>query len=174
MPLIQQPTNLKRLTYLSILVALGIVLNFIEPPLLTMIPGAKLGLANLSTILAILMFGPSDGVVVAIFRTFLGSVLKGNLNPIPLGTSVLGGVFAAIVMALFFKFFKKQFSIDGISTLGGLSNNITQFFFVLLVTRNPAFWAYFPVLLVLGGLSGWIIGIIAKLSYNKLGRVEIR
>lgn len=167
----QRPTNLRHLTYLSILVALGIVLNFFETPFLPVIPGAKLGLANFSTLLAMLMFSPFDGVVVAVFRTILGSIMKGSLNPISFGTSFLGGVFAALVMAFLLKFLKKYFSTVGISIVGGISNNLAQFLFVLVLTKNFAFWGYFVPLLVLGGLSGLAIGIITNLSYNELKKV---
>jgi heptaprenyl diphosphate synthase len=159
------------LTYLSILVALGIVLNFFEQPFFSAIPGAKLGLANFSTLLAMVMFSPFDGVVVAIFRTILGSIIKANLNPISFGTSFLGGVFAALVMAFFMKFLKKYFSTIGISVIGGISNNLAQFLFVLAVTKNIAFLGYLLPLLVLGGLSGLVIGIITHLSYKELKKV---
>ncbi|MGB9695153.1 MAG: Gx transporter family protein [Caldisericaceae bacterium] len=171
MQLTQRPTNLKHLTYLSILIALGIVLNFFEAPIMSFIPGAKLGLANFSTLLAMLIFSPFDGVIVAVFRTTLGSILKGTLNPISFGTSFLGGVFAALVMAFFLKFLKKYFSTVGISVIGGLSNNLAQFFFVLAITKNVAFWGYFIPLIILGSLSGFAIGIITNLSYNELKKV---
>jgi len=170
--MIQQPTNLKKLTYLSVLIAFGIVLNLLEPNIFP-VPGAKLGLANLVTLLSILWFGEGAGIVVAIFRTFLGSIFKGNLSLIPLGTSVFGGVFSAVIMALLHRLFKKHFSIAGISIAGGIANNIAQFFFVILVTKNAAFWYYLPVLIILGGLSGWGIGLLALLVYNKIKpRVE--
>lgn len=162
-----QPINLKRLVYLSVLIAMGIVLNVLEPNIFP-IPGAKLGLANLVSLLGILWFGEVSGILIAVFRTILGSIIKGNLNIIPFGTSFLGGVFAAIFMALIYRFFKRYFSIIGISIAGGIANNVAQFFFVLAVTRNTAFWYYLPVLVVLGGVSGAAIGLLAKLVYNNI------
>lgn len=166
--LTQQPTNLKKLTYISTLIALGIVLNFLEPPIFSFIPGIRIGFANIVSVLGLLWFGPLESIVIAFFRTILGSVIKGTLNPIQFGTSVAGGVFSASVMAATYKFFKKNFSIIGISIIGGLSNNLAQFFVVLVITKNNAFWYYLPLLLLFGGLSGWVIGILSQIIYNKM------
>lgn len=167
-PLIQQPTNLKKLTYISALIALGIVLNFLEPPIFSFIPGIRIGFANIVSVLGLFMFGEWDAIAIAFFRTILGAVIKGSLNPIQFGTSFTGGIFAATTMALAYKFFKKHFSIVGISIIGGISNNLAQFFVVIAITKNNAFWYYLPLLLLFGGLSGWIIGILSQLIYNKL------
>lgn len=163
----QPHINLKKLVYLSVLIALGIVLNIIEPQFLP-IPGAKLGLANIVSILGIIWFGGISGVIIAFFRTTLGSIFRGNLNIIAFGTSFFGGVFAVSIMAFTYRFFKKHFSIIGISILGGIANNIAQFFFVLALTKNAAFWYYFPILLILGGVSGGAIGMLAQILYNKI------
>jgi len=167
MVLTQPPTKLKELIYLSILIALGIVLNLIEPPIFASIPGAKLGLANIVILLALLLFGKSEAIVVALLRPVLSSVFKGALHPIPFFTSIIGSVMAAIAMVIFYNLFKKQFSIVGISIIGGIVNNLAQFFVVLYITKNIAFWYYLPVLLLLGGISGWIIGLITKILYNR-------
>jgi len=50
----------RRVTNLALLVSLGLVLSIIEsalPPLFP-VPGARLGLANIATVIALYMFGP--------------------------------------------------------------------------------------------------------------------
>jgi heptaprenyl diphosphate synthase len=169
--LIQQLTNLKKLTYISALIALGIVLNFLEPPIFVFIPGFRIGFANISSVIGLIIFGPLAAIGIAFFRTILGALMKGALNPIQFGTSVVGGVLAAVVMGMIYKFFGKNFSITGISIIGGLINNLGQFFVVLLITKNNAFWIYLPILLVFGGLSGWLIGILSQMIYNKMKKI---
>ncbi len=158
--------KLKELIYLSILIALGIVLNLIEPPI-SPIPGSKLGLANIVILLALLFFGESEAIVVALLRAILSAFFKGMLHPIPLFTSVGGSIMAAIAMILVYDLYRKHFSIVGISIIGGIVNNLTQFFIVLYITKNSALWYYLPILLFLGGISGWAIGLITKILYNK-------
>ncbi len=167
----QSPTKLKELIYISVLIAVGIVLNLVEPPVFTSIPGPKLGLANIATLLALLLFGNGEAIIVASIRPILSSFFKGALHPIPFFTSVVGSITAATIMIIFYNLFKKQFSIVGISIIGGITNNLAQFFVVLYITRNTAFWYYLPVLLLLGGVSGWIIGLIVKILYNRMGVV---
>ena len=168
----QSHTELKKITYLSVFIALAIILNWIEPPLFSFIPGPKLGLANISTVITLYIFGPLDSILVSFFRIILGAIIKGTLHPIPFFTSFFGGISGALVMAFLYKVCKDKFSIAGLSTIGGITNNLVQFIVVLYITKNYAFWAYLPVLLIIGGISGWIIGIISNLVYNKLQQYE--
>ncbi len=168
--MIRPRTKLEKLLYLAVFVALAVVLNLIEPPVFSFVPGPKLGLANLSTLLVLYVFGPYDSLIVAFFRIIIGALIKGTLHPIPFFTSFFGGFGGALAMAFFYSLFKKFFSIEGISIIGGITNNLLQFFVVLYITKNNAFWYYLPVLLLLGGISGWIIGVIAKLVYNRIKR----
>ncbi|MCD6427766.1 MAG: Gx transporter family protein [Caldisericaceae bacterium] len=168
--MIRPRTKLEKLLYLTVFIALAIVLNLIEPPVFSFIPGAKLGLANLPTVLVLYIFGPYDSIIVAFFRILLGALVKGTFHPIPFFTSLFGGLGAAVAMAAFYVPFKKHFSVEGISIIGGIINNLLQFFVVLYITKNSAFWYYLPILLLLGAVSGWIIGVIAKLLYNRLTR----
>jgi len=58
----------RRLIYLSLLVSFGIVLHIVEAfiPLPIYIPGAKLGLANIITLLVLVLYGFKDGLIVSI------------------------------------------------------------------------------------------------------------
>ncbi len=168
----QSHIELKKITYLSVFIALAIVLNWIEPPLFSFIPGPKLGLANISTVVTLYTFGPLDSILVSFFRIILGAIIKGTLHPIPFFTSFFGGISGALIMAFLYKVCKDKFSITGLSTIGGITNNLVQFVVVLYITKNYAFWVYLPILLLIGGISGWIIGIISNLVYNKLRKYE--
>jgi len=80
----------KRVVYLAALIAIGVVLNLIEPmQIFPLLPGAKLGLANISSLLAILLFGGMNGILVAAIRTVASVVIRGSLNWISFGTSFL-------------------------------------------------------------------------------------
>ncbi|BAL81079.1 Gx transporter family protein [Caldisericum exile] len=167
----QFPTNskIRTIVYLSLLISIGVVLNLIEPvQLFPLLPGAKLGLANLSTVLAILLFNGGYGILVAIFRTIVSQVFRGSFNWLSFGTSFFGGVSAAVLMAIVFHLFRKKISIEGISALGGIVNNISQVIFVYLVTKNSFFLFYLFFLIPIGGVSGFVIGVLSKAVYNRL------
>ncbi|MBP8612439.1 MAG: Gx transporter family protein [Candidatus Atribacteria bacterium] len=164
------PINgIKKVVYLAALIAIGVVLNLVEPiQIFPLLPGAKLGLANISSLLAILLFGGANGVLVASIRTVASIVIRGSLNWISFGTSFFGGVSAALVMAFFYRFFGKKLSIEGLSALGGITNNVVQILFVYLVTKNTLFLYYALFLIPIGGVAGFIIGILAHIIYNRL------
>lgn len=163
-------SHLKKIVYLSVLISIGVVLNLIEPPQL-FLPGAKLGLANLSTVLSILLFNGFYGVLVALLRTVIAQIFRGQFIWISFGTSFFGGVSAALVMAVVYHLFKKKISIVGVSALGGIVNNIAQVLFVFAVTRNAVFLYYLFFLIPIGGVSGFIIGVLSQAVYNRLNKV---
>ncbi len=76
----------RRLLRLSLLVAGGTVLHVVESylPALGTLPGAKLGLANIVTMLALVAYSPTDTWKVVGLRVLLGSLLGGALFSPPL------------------------------------------------------------------------------------------
>jgi len=64
-------TNTKRLTLLAVFVSLAMILSVVETwiPMPIAIPGVKLGLANIVTVLVITFFGYKDAFTVVIIRS---------------------------------------------------------------------------------------------------------
>ncbi len=94
----RHPEPSRQVGYVGLLVAIGLVLQLVEsslPPLLP-IPGAKLGLANLATVIALFFLGPVEALEVTVLRTILGGLLRGSLIGLALGMS--GGLAAWCVM----------------------------------------------------------------------------
>ena len=69
--------NTKRLVTLSIFLSISIVLSIVES-FLPVIPivGAKLGLANIMTLVILSLYGEKDAFVVVILRVLLVSILR--------------------------------------------------------------------------------------------------
>ena len=70
----------KRIATLGVLVALSLISFTLEnllPPLF--LPGAKLGLSNIFTILTLFMFGYIDAILLVVIRTVLGSLIVGGV-----------------------------------------------------------------------------------------------
>ena len=63
---------------LSALALCSFVVENLFPPLF--LPGAKLGLGNAFSLFALIVLGPIDGIVVAVIRTTLGSLIVGNMS----------------------------------------------------------------------------------------------
>jgi len=72
----------KKMVLLGILVSQALILNLVERmiPVPVPVPGIKLGLANAISLIAIILFGPKEALIVVGMRTFLGSVFGGGIS----------------------------------------------------------------------------------------------
>ena len=61
---------------MAVFVSLGIILQYVERfIMITPVPGGKLGLSNIVSILNIFLFGGQNALTVSLIRAFLGTVL---------------------------------------------------------------------------------------------------
>lgn len=150
-----------KLTYLSLLTTFGIVLHLIEStlPLPLPVPGAKLGLANIISLMAVVFYGGREALVVAALRSILGALLGGSLSS--LLYSLTAAVVSTIIMSVAYRSFKNVFSLVGISIIGGVAHNFTQVIVASLVLSTWGLFVYLPVLLVLGLLTCFFTGLAA-------------
>ena len=156
----------RRLATLSVLVALGMILSYIEalvPPFVA-IPGVKLGLANTVTVFALYILCVRDAAAVSLIRVLLSSLLFGNA--VSLLYSLVGAALSLFVMALAKSCFR--FSPVGVSALGGVFHNLGQTLTAAAVLRSLGVFYYFPVLVISGVLAGVVIGIAAGLTAKRL------
>jgi heptaprenyl diphosphate synthase len=71
-----------RITILSLIVALGVVLHRLEILIPLPSPWIKLGLANVMTLVTLIFFGLRDALTVTLLRIMLGSIIGGTfLSP---------------------------------------------------------------------------------------------
>ncbi|MGE5573980.1 MAG: Gx transporter family protein [Bacillota bacterium] len=154
-------TRTRRLTHIAIYVALALVLHVTESfiPVPFMVPGAKLGLANIITLIVIVLSGAYDALVVVALRTFLGSLLSGALTSFAF--SIVGGLLAAVVMSVAQRRLGRVFGLVGVSVLGAVSHNIGQLLVAGVLVGTIGIYSYLPVLLVAGVATGYFVGITA-------------
>ncbi|MCT4663200.1 MAG: Gx transporter family protein [Tissierellales bacterium] len=159
----------KKLVFFSILIAQAMVLSFIEQliPLPVAIPGAKLGLANLVTLIVLYKFGFKPAFSILLGRIFLISFLFGNFAM--LWYSLAGGLLALLTMALSRKFF----SMIGVSILGALMHNVGQVCVAALVIENLKIAYYLPVLLVIAIPTGLFIGITGRYLLSAIDKIKL-
>ena len=67
-----------RITILSLIVALGVVLHRLEILIPLPSPWIKLGLANVMTLVTLIFFGLRDALTVILLRIMLGSIVGGT------------------------------------------------------------------------------------------------
>lgn len=148
----------KRIAMLAILTAMGLIMFMIEslfPPLIPL-PGVKMGLSNIFTLLALFLLGPIDAVVLVVVRTTLGSMFTGNMST--LIYSLTAGLVSVAVSSVLVEFAYPKVSIVAISVVSAIIHNLTQNVVFCLVSNTPEMFSYMPFLAVTGILAGIIVG----------------
>ena len=118
--------------------------------------------------------GTKEAFCVSVIRIFLVGILFGNL--IGILYSLGGGILSFLVMALLKK--GNHLGCISVSVAGGIAHNIGQILIAALVVSSHYVLYYFPVLLIAGLLTGFLIGLLAQelivrlRSDRKISRVE--
>ncbi len=149
--------RVKKVANYGVLVTLALVASYVETliPISLGVPGAKIGLANLITIVALFLMGWKDAFAISIIRIVLAGFLFGNLFAIFYS---LAGALLSLLIMMFLK--KLEFGTVAVSCAGGVAHNIGQISFAALLVENSRLFYYLPVLLIAGVLAGIVIGII--------------
>ena len=157
----------KKLTIMALFTAVGLVLQFVESmlPIFTAIPGGKLGLANIVSIVNISFFGGANALLIAVIRSFIGSILCGGVMSVPY--SVSGAVLSTVVMWLAKKYAGGRLSSIGIGVLGAAAHNTAQVLTASIIFGSVYIWTYLPVLIIIGTLSGALVGFAAETVLRK-------
>ncbi len=148
----------KKLVSLALFTALALILSLVESmlPPLAPIPGIKLGLANIITLIILLNFTPSDAFLTLLVRVLLSSFFAGQA--IYLLYSLAGAFFCFLSMWFVNRLLQKHF-IFLTSMVGSCFHNIGQILMALLLTRTVGVLSYLPVLLVSGMITGLFTGL---------------
>lgn len=158
----------KKLTLMGILAALAIVLSYVEmllPPIYAAIPGIKLGLANVVSVVLLYTLSVKAATLVTLVRVLTVALIFGNF--MTLAYSLAGAILSISVMV----FLKKTnlFSTVGVSIAGGVFHNVGQILIAILITSTAEIGYYMIFLCISGILSGTLIGIAGALvlKYTK-------
>lgn len=155
--------SLRKLTQLSMLLALSVVLNIMEsmiPILGNIVPGCKLGLANVVILFAVFMYHFSDAIFLSLMRVFIVGILRTGLLNIVFFFSLGGALLSTVMMYLAHRFTK--LSVIGISIIGAVSHSIGQIIVAIIGFHTTNLIFYLPYLLLLSVPTGILVGIIAR------------
>jgi heptaprenyl diphosphate synthase len=137
------------------------------------VPGIKLGLANMITIVALVDLGFGPAIEIAILRTVISSLLLGTFLSTTFILSFTSAITSSLIMGFFYTIMKHMkkplLSLVGISLLGAVAHNLTQLavvYFILI--RSAGVLMLLPWLGISGVIMGWITGIIASRVCAKL------
>jgi len=163
-------SKIRKMVIISLLVSLGLILHVVEGliPINGVIPGAKLGLANIPNLLALIIFGFQAGFQVFLLRVFLGSLLIGTFMTINFYFSLAGGILGFLVMSFSYFYLKDQLSIIGVSVLGAVFHNIGQIVIAFFIIANQGVFYYLPYLLLMAVPTGIGVGLVSYFTLSNL------
>ena len=146
----------KRLTLMALLCAIALTIFIVEaqiPPPVPL-PGVKLGLANVVTLIALYLLGEKNAFVILILRCVLGSVFGGGITGLLF--SLCGGILSMSVMALCKR--TSFFSVYGVSILGAAAHNIGQILAAMALMNSVYIGMYLSYLLAVALFTGFGTG----------------
>ena len=162
----------KKLTLCARLISLALTLSYMERffplHLIVPLPGVKLGLANIVSLIALYLLGGKSAYLILALRCILGSAFGGGITSLMF--SLTGGTLAMLVMALARRL--PIFSIYGVSILGAAAHNIGQILSAMVLMHSIYIGAYLPYLLAVGLFTGFATGAAGAGILKVLSRIE--
>ena len=148
----------KQISLCAVLIALALALSyterFIPLQLFIPLPGIKLGLANIVTLIALYLFRTKYAFAILIIRCVFGAVFGGGVTGLLF--SLCGGILAMTAMALSRRL--PFLSVYGVSVIGAAAHNIGQILASMALMHSLWIGAYLPWLLITAVFTGLLTG----------------
>lgn len=151
----------KNITTIGILTSIVIVISIIESYfdfIGNIVPGLKLGLANIVIIFALYKYNFKTAILISLVRVFIVALLRTGFG-INFFFSLVGAIFSIVAMWLVKK---SRLSVIGVSIIGSICHSVGQVLVGMIILDNYNVIYYLPYLLLFSIPTGILIGIIAK------------
>ena len=160
-PVRRSDSRTTRVAYVALMVALALIFSYVEAiiPYNPGIPGIKLGIANVVTVIALYRFSWKDAAAVSVIRVLIAGLLFNGLFG---ALYSLAGALVSLTGMILLKR-TNLFSVAGVSMAGGVLHNLGQLLVAAALIEDARIFFYFPVLLFSGIAAGIAIGVAATL-----------
>lgn len=157
----------------AILSSLGIIIGIIEamiPSPFAFILGAKLGLANIVSLLGLYLLPLPVVFGLLVIRVLVVSLVFASMSS---SFYSFGGAMVSLaVMWAIKRWGKEKVSIIGVSVMGAVSHNFGQLTIASIFTRSWFTYNYLPILSLTGILSGFLTGLVGLLMLEHLEKLQ--
>ena len=145
----------------ALMASLALIFSYVEAiiPYNPGIPGIKLGIANVVTVIALYKYGWKEAASVSVIRIIVAGLLFNGV--FGMLYSLAGAVLSLIGMIGLKK--TGLFSVIGVSMAAGVLHNMGQLFVAAALIEDLRIFFYFPVLLFSGIAAGILVGIISTM-----------
>jgi len=160
--MVWRPSSTSHLAQVAVLSALGIVLHVVESFVPLPVPFLKIGLANVASVIALMVLSPRDMLIVMLTRVVAGSLLIGSLLSPGFIIGLISGLAAVGAMWVASRGGSRLFSVIGISLVGSVTHVLVQLVLVMLLfVRDPSLFLLLPVLLTTALVGGLVVGMVS-------------
>lgn len=168
MPFSNDGPGPRKLVMMSLMVALSMGLHFVEStlPLGLAVPGVKLGLANIVTLICLYLFTPRETLMVVVLRVLMVGLVSGQFFMPVFWISLAGALLSFLVMALTKQ--STRLTPVGVSLLGATAHNTGQLAMVAFLVGSLKVAFYWPWLMLWAIPMGLITGFSAKVAIKAL------
>lgn len=149
----------------ALLASLALIFSYVEAiiPYNPGIPGVKLGIANIVTVIALYRFGTKEAAAVSIIRIIIAGLLFnglfGMLYSLAGAALSLAGMIALKKTGLF--------SVVGVSMAAGVLHNLGQLLVAAALIEDLRIFFYFPVLMFSGIAAGILVGFASAIILSR-------
>jgi heptaprenyl diphosphate synthase len=154
--------------FLAFILLMGLLERMI--PLDFLVPGARLGLANVVVLTAVYLFRFRVTLLLVILKCALLSMLAGG--PASFLYSMSGSLLSLIAMQLLVRAFGERVGPIGVSAAGAACHSAGQVLAACIVLENMGMLLYLPPLLLVSLVSGVAVGVIVRHTVPRLRALE--
>lgn len=167
----RRPSKAKQTALSGMLFALAMALSFAEGSLTIpgLLPGMKLGLANVVVMYALLFMGAGQALILDLLKALFVFLVSG---PTAGFLSLCGGMLSLLVMWLLYDVLPVRPTWFILSVSGAFAHNIGQLLGAAAIVSSSLSFYYAPVMLVLGLAMGALTALVLRAllpALDKLG-----
>lgn len=159
----------RKLALMAMFTAASLIVFVIEAqiPAPIPVPGVKLGLANIVTLIAMVMLGRREAGLILLVRIAMAACSQAAFRR--LYSALAGGALAYAVMCLTLKPFSGKL-LWVVSVLGAAAHNLGQLAAAIIITKTSSLMLYAPVLLASAVVTGAFTGLAAMYLTQRLDK----
>lgn len=164
-------SRIRKMTTITMLLAMSIVFHMLEPAIPLPVPGVKLGLANIFGLIALFLFGVKEMLGINFMRVLIASLLRGIIFGTGFWLSLSGVVLSSLVVIVFYRYTK--LSIVGLSVAAAAFHNLGQILAITVIWSSIFLIYWLPPMIWLSIPTGILTGTLAKEAIRRVDKSKM-
>lgn len=161
------------MVFMALLSAIAVVLHSVEAMLPLPLPlGAKLGLANIISLVVVELYGVKEMFIVNIFRVVISGLLTGSFGTMPFYISC-GGVFLSSLVLMLVKTLT-HLPLVSTSIVAAIFHNVGQVLVVSFIYHQIAIMSYIFILMASSIPTGILTGMTAIQVLKRVNKKQFQ